>query len=192
MERCSRSARNVSSEAFTVNHRGLQHNRNRKICLLLTKSKLSLETLAHRWLSNKLQGKVLWPLFLYVRNENKMDLPSRKSLLFLHVMTLSCQPWQPKNAEQEYCLSFPPVSLHGCHFQIWSTGLCTCFNLFIVVALKRSQPLWGDKSQFSPGKKKKVTEEKESLLLSIIIQTFWEHPFVHVISNGQPRFYHQC
>ena len=82
------------------------------------------------------------------------DLPSGKSQLFLHIMTLSCQPWQPINTQQEYCLSFPAVSLHGCHSQICSMVLYTCFILFIVVALKRSQPLWEDNSQLSPEKKK--------------------------------------
>lgn len=75
-------------------------------------------------------------------------------------MTLSCQPWQPKNIQWEYCVSFPSVRLHGCHCQIWSMVLCTCFIPFIVAALKRSQSLWGDNSQLSPGKRGKIKRWK--------------------------------
>lgn len=120
VESRDRSARNVSSKVFMVNHRGLQNNRNKKICpFLLMKSKLSLQTLIHRWLK-EIARKILQRLLclLQMKISWGKDLPSSKSQLFLRVMTLSYQPWQPKNTQQEHCLSFPAVSLHGCHSQI--------------------------------------------------------------------------
>lgn len=82
-------------------------------------------------------------------------------------MTLSCQPWQPKSIQWEYCLSFPAVRLHSCHCQIWSIVLCTCFIPFIVAALRRNKSLWGDNSQLSPETRKRIKKLWKWVLVAL-------------------------
>lgn len=86
MESSGRSARNVSSKTFMVNHRGLQKNRNKKKCpFLLTKSKLSVETLIHRRLKEIARKSTLTSCVSVTDEKNMGQGPSKWQISTLSV-----------------------------------------------------------------------------------------------------------